>query len=308
MPNKNLLFFMSVSILLAFGCKKETITEKVSIPSYSEIPTVLVENYINRIYIDLLGREPLDIEMDSEVTFLRSGELSINSRIVLIKNLQQDTTFREGEINYRHAYYNQLYNKCKGRMIEGASAYEINHEINLLSNAIGRDTNTVNDEAVQLLIYERQKLIDVIEAEELMRLDSITIGNALGKMADNKIYDIINMNTVNFLDASFDNLFFRFPTNHERNVCFDIVEFNESSILWGRPAQNKKELIDLWINSLEFLNGQVIWLYQSLYARVPNTAEMAYGMDLLRTEGNIQKLEQKIMSTDEYAHFTYQNK
>lgn len=300
---------LATCLLIFFGCKKDAlIIEHTLIPSYTEVPTVLVENYVNRMYIDLLGREPLDAEMANDVSFLRSGELTFNTRVALITKLQSDTTFREGELSYKHAYYHQIYDKSKGRMIEGASEHEINHEISLLQGAIIRDSLAGNEEQVMIHKYEQQKLIDVLNAELLYQNDSITLGTMLGQMANNKIYDIINMNSFNFIQASFDNLFFRFPTQHEFYTCFDIVEYNNSGILWGDTAQNKEEMISLWINSQEFMNGQIIWLYQAYHARNPTSAEMAHGMSKLYIEENIQELEQEIIATDEYAHFTYINK
>lgn len=308
MSFKLMRFYLILSIIFFAACKKTTVTQNTLIPSYTEVPTVLVENYINRIYIDLLGREPLDVEMDSEVTYLRSNDLTFASRKSLVNRLQTDTIFREGEISYKHAYHHQIYDKSKARMIEGASEFEIQHEISLLEDAIRRDSLAGNYEQLMLDKYEQQKLIDIIEAEALYMHDSISLGKMLGSMANNKIYDIINMNTFNFIQASFDNIFFRFPTDHEFYTCFDIVEYNQSGVLWGKSAQNKEEMINLWINSQEFLNGQVVWLYRSLLARDPNSQEMAYGIKSLYENDDIQKLEREIIATDEYAHFTYINK
>lgn len=308
MPLKLSTLYFFIMLLSFTACKKTTVTQNTLIPSYTEVPTVLVENYINRIYIDLLGREPLDVEMDSEVIYLRNNDLTFASRKALVLKLQTDTTFREGEISYKHAYYHQIYDKCKGRMLEGASEYEIQHQISLLADAIRRDSLAGNYEQLMLNKYEQQKLIDVIEAEALYMHDSISLGTVLGSMANNKIYDIINMNTFNFIRASFDNIFFRFPTDHEFYTCFDIVEYNQSGVLWGKSAQNKEEMISLWINSQEFLNGQVVWLYQALLARNPTSQEMAYGIQSLYENDDIQKLEREIIATDEYAHFTYINK
>jgi hypothetical protein len=308
MSFKLMRFYFILTILFFAACKKTTITQNTLIPSYTEVPTVLVENYINRIYIDLLGREPLNVEMDNEVSYLRSNELTFASRKSLVNRLQTDTTFREGEISYKHAYYHQIYDKSKARMIEGASEYEIQFAIDQLNRPIYDDSMAGNFEQMMIKKHEQEKLRDILYAEALYMNDSISLGTMLGAMANNKIYDIINMNTFNFIQASFDNLFFRFPTDHEFYTCFDIVEYNQSGLLWGKSAQNKEEIINLWINSQEFLNGQVVWLYQSLLARDPNSQEMAYGIKSLYENDDIQKLEREIIATDEYAHFTYINK
>ena len=42
-------------------------------PDYSGVPTIKVENYVNRLFIDLLGREATDSERIRSVVSLRSG-------------------------------------------------------------------------------------------------------------------------------------------------------------------------------------------------------------------------------------------
>ena len=76
------------------SCKREdNIIPNNNAPYYGEIPTLLLENYVNRCYIDLLGREPLDDEMIEDVQFLRDNEVTVESRDQLLYKLQFDTTF-----------------------------------------------------------------------------------------------------------------------------------------------------------------------------------------------------------------------
>ena len=87
MINRNsILFFV---ILLFFSCKKDPpIISDIDPPNYSEIPTILLENYGNRIYIDLLGREPFDSEMENDVQYLRDNDVGIEYRDSLLIKLQ----------------------------------------------------------------------------------------------------------------------------------------------------------------------------------------------------------------------------
>ena len=65
---KRLLFFVFTFSILLLSCKtKETIEVSVNKPkNYDDISTVKVENYINRIYIDLLGRGATEIVGDGD--------------------------------------------------------------------------------------------------------------------------------------------------------------------------------------------------------------------------------------------------
>ena len=60
------------------SCKKDgEIIPDNNAPYYDGIPTVVIENYINRLFIDLIGREPLDVEMVSELAALKAAEMSL---------------------------------------------------------------------------------------------------------------------------------------------------------------------------------------------------------------------------------------
>ena len=86
--------------MLSSSCKKDVIIiPNNNAPNYSEIPTILLENYVNRLYIDLIGREPLDDEMDNDVQFLRDNDVSILSRDSLISKSQFAPAYLPGDIS-----------------------------------------------------------------------------------------------------------------------------------------------------------------------------------------------------------------
>ena len=86
MSKLNIFLFFAV---LFVGCKKETIIiDGNNPPFYDKVPTIKIQNYVNRIFIDLIGREPLDSEMDENVDYLRKNNLSKDSRSVIIKKLK----------------------------------------------------------------------------------------------------------------------------------------------------------------------------------------------------------------------------
>ena len=69
-----------VVLVLAISCRKqETPIPDNTAPYYGTIATVLIENYINRSFIDLISREPFDKEMEHYLEHLRSNDLSMDS-------------------------------------------------------------------------------------------------------------------------------------------------------------------------------------------------------------------------------------
>jgi hypothetical protein len=105
----NKLILSSIALVFLFSsCKKEEELVVISgntIPDYNGTPTILVENYVNRLFIDLIGREPTDIEMESKVNFLKSGSLSSAIREQLVDDLMFSNEFIEGDSSYTKAYF-----------------------------------------------------------------------------------------------------------------------------------------------------------------------------------------------------------
>ena len=119
---RNLTFYFASLLVLSLGilgCQKkgdgpdgEEIRNR-QIPFYDEIPTEVINNYVNRMFIDFIGREPLDSEMVVFVDYLKANDLSADARDSLLRKLQSDTTFSFGEGSYNEAYYHWFTKKPK---------------------------------------------------------------------------------------------------------------------------------------------------------------------------------------------------
>ena len=128
--NEKDILFISFYIIYYLHVRKDSdIITNNNAPYYGEIPTILLENYVNRIYIDLIGREPLDNEMLSDVQFLRDADVTLESRDSLIYKLQFDTTYIEGDSSYKFAYFHRMYDMVKVRLLEGASNAYIGQDL-----------------------------------------------------------------------------------------------------------------------------------------------------------------------------------
>jgi hypothetical protein len=283
-----LTHFLTFLILFSFlSCKKETVLiGDNNPPIVNNIPIVKIENYVNRVFIDLLGREPLDSELETETLALRDANLVKDARQVLIEKLQKSTDFIEGDTSYLHAYHQHLYSLAKGRCLEGASDNDIN-------DVIGGS----NDEEVI------EKLVMVKKSKSDLQTGVITIEKMFGRMINNAVYDDINMNTFNFVRASFDNLLWRFPTNYEFQAGFNMVDFGTEETLFGQTGTNREDYTEILINSREMFEGMVIWAYRQLLARDPDTVETVAVLDDFYADKDFAKVQLSIMVTDEYAGF-----
>lgn len=300
---RSLLLIICSCMLLASCAKEEDLVPDNDAPYYGEVSDVVIRNYINRCFIDLIGREPFDTEMEAWLINLKSGELKVEVRETMLVNLQSDTSFVEGDGSYKLAYYNRIYEQKKARFIEAASNAEIDEIRGPIASGIISDSINGNWEAVAAA-REMVAHLDAVKAAELDYLNgTITINVVCARMLDNAVFDQINMNTFNMVNAAFDNLFFRFPTGAEFTAGYNMIEYNQPGIIMGQGGQNKSEFVNILTESNAFYEGMVIWAYQTLLARTPTTLETEKVMQYLLEDHDLQRLQREVMSTDEYAQF-----
>lgn len=303
MIHKNLVFFCLI-VLLFGSCKKETIIIGGNNPPvYDKVPTIKIQNYVNRIFIDLLGREPLDTEMNVEVDNLRKGNLSIASRTTLIRKLQTDTSYVEGDGSYKKAYCQYMYNLAKIRTIEGSSDGEINEQLGPLKFSALLDSLNGDWEALAKDKIEIDKYEQLLACNDKLFHDQISYDQMFKRMIFNGIYDKINMNSINFVNASFDNLLWRYPTQSELLTGYDIIEFNKPNQFFGQSCTNKKEYVEIMTETPEFFEGMVIWAYRTLLSRDPLSQETSEILEDYIFKRDIKLIQEHIMITDEYANF-----
>ncbi len=301
-----LLFLFFVPLLFTGSCKKFTKTDEIignQIPYYDEIPTITVENYLNRLYIDLVGREPSDSELVADIAFLRSADLSFASREAIALRLQTDETPREGEGSYKQAYYRWFFQRMNGDLLDGATEFEFEEQIDLIQANINRDSLAGDSVGMKAHQLELKKLLNVLDSEHLYREGKINFQDMVGFMVNNVIYDLINMNSFNFINATYENLLFRYPSKTEFDAAFQIMEYSSPQIIMGKSAQTKDDYVDILVGCKEFYQGMVIRAYHKLVVREPNSAEMAKYTQQLYTNKDYQLLQRQLIITDEYAQF-----
>lgn len=298
--------FLSWSLLFFFfvACKKEDLVfEDNTPPAYTGVSTVVLNNYVNRLFIDIIGREPLNVEMEAEVAALREADLGFEARGALVDKLMFNTEFIEGDSSYRRAYCVKLYENLKARFIEGASDAFLLDEYNMLRGNAVLDSLNGDMTAYTLKMQDARRIEALLESRQEWQEGQITVSEMVQRMLLNTIYDEINMNAFNFVNASFDDLFFRFPTQPEFESAYTIVEFNQPSTLFNSVAQNKLEYVELLTGTGEYYEGMVVWIYQSLLSRSPASSEVFSSAIDFRNTLNISAVQRTLLISDEYAGF-----
>jgi hypothetical protein len=294
---------MVVFALCLGGCKPEEIVFPDNpVPPYDEISTILVQNYVNRMYIDLIGREPTDLEMERDVALMEADSLSMEIRLTVMNELMTGTDSLDGT-TYRTLYHEKLYTDLKARFLEGASDAILNEGYGLARGMAITDSLNGNWEGYAINQANAERLLAVLECPVALELQEIEVRDACARMMWNDVYDQINMNSFNFVNASFDDLYQRFPTQAEFDVSYNIIEYNQPNLIFGFSANDKPSYIEALVWNPEWNEGMVRWQFRSFLARDPSDAEVLEAVDEFGLNNLTADIQRYILQSDEYAGF-----
>lgn len=272
-------------------------------PNYKGVSMLKIENYINRLYIDLMGREPTDSERLFASKRLKDNNLSIDTRDSLVFEIQNDTNYRVGDSSYRHAYIQRMYDLMKYRFIEGAADPEVSQKLGNIKFA--KEIARLNGDSVRVkqMEFEAKKYENILNWKYAYRNNADGYPELCGYLMNNGIYDVINMGTFNFINAAFDDVLGRWPNKEEFDAAYAIVEKNEPKVVFNQVAQNKQEFINALVESDAFFESQIRWWY---FQYLRNEIEPAFLYKLLlvyNTSYDIEEVQRKILIRDDYAQF-----
>lgn len=298
-------------LFLFFSCKKKD--PKVELvggnqaPYYDKVPRVKIENYVNRLFIDIIGREPFDSEMLAETNNLIANNLAISTREILILKLQKDETYRQSDSSYAIAANSRIYDLLTFRLCEGFSTQDFlsekylsdfgNLQDSLLGNwadfyAGKKNSYDLGRAASARWLY----LHDSIEIEEYC---SILINNTLTFEKT----DSYMGNEDNTIQYTFNDLLFRNYTLNEFKISRDMILNGKSGILFSKSGHSKGDYFDIITHSNEFYEGTIRWLYKTFLARVPTTQEIVSTAGILQINKDIFLIQRTILKSNEYANF-----
>lgn len=293
--------FIACIVLFAACTKKETINnidhinyvdEGNPIPHYEGVTTIQVENYINKLYIDLLGREPSVAERDAAVQALKATNLSVSEREGMIADLQENPE-----------YYDQFSKIYMNALMGGFDSLRIQDEIDFLQFLVTSYTQAGQTQLAQFYEYEWVKLKNTNDAIYDYERGAISINTYFARLIHNYIYDQINMGSLNFCIASFEGLLHRLPTDEEETASVAMVD-GVPSYLFLQDGDSKGDFVRILTQSDGFYEGLVLNIYQQLLARNPSSIEMNERTIALRNATQtFQEVQREVAASDEYAGF-----
>lgn len=287
-----------------FSCtKKETvyvnehenqIIDGNTAPPFSAVTTLQIQNYINKSYIDLLGREPSDTELDTQTSLLKNNGLGDNAREILLNNLiNTDEYYIRFFDIYRRSYLNGVLES----QIE-----ELILTLEFLYEQYENDPDPTLQVIAQLLLVELEKMDDLQNATEDYQSGAINVNEFMARMINNEVYNEINMGSENFVVAAFNNLFKRNPTAAELQRGITMVDGQPAQLLL-QDGTNKDDFVNIVTSNLEFYEGLTFDIYNTLLARDPSSEEMDASTLSLNANSDYQMVQKMVMKSEEYTGF-----
>ena len=281
-------FLLLLPIIFLISCAPEPeviiVPDNTAPPDFS-VPEVAKENYINKIYIALLGRKPTNSEFLTGLATLENDNVSVNSR----------KTFIDAVID-NPGYSLRMYEVARTEMLNNVDTADITFRIALYDALL---SDPAYEPFYDLLLFEIERLTDLKYAPQKLANGEIDRIDMHRIMINNPIYDEINMGTQNFVLSVFEYFLGRYPTAAEELVSIQMVD-GLNVIVFGKEGNSKADFMEIFFDSDNYYEGQVINIYEDFLFRSPNSVEMSEGTKTYKNTGSYEELLKEILSKNEF--------
>lgn len=285
---KSFIFTFLIGVLFFASCKK---SNEINIPGNTPptdntITTVTKEDYITKVYISVLGREPNSLEFEKAKVIVNQNNISVANRKQLL-----DTVFAHPD------YYPRTYQITLANILNSLDTAEISHFIGVFNILLA---DTVNKPFWDGVTKEKNRLLVMQKIPEDFKSGVIDMIGVYKRCVDNYLYDQINMGTENFVVSLFQNFLFRYPTNSELSTSKTMVDGTGAAVFY-ETGKTKSDFINIFFNSNDFFEGQVKDLYKRYLFRDPTSSEMPINAVEFKKTLDYKALQKNILSLDEYV-------
>lgn len=279
------LLMLCLSVLLSSCSKDEVIVPDNVAPPDHTISTLVLENYVTKAYIALLGRKPTDVEEAEAVALLRSGDLDASSRTAMLSAVMALPEYRE-----------KIIETTAFKLLNNYDTAGVTDQIIQFDYLLSNPTYMQYWDEIQA---ERDRMYELQQAHDLFTSGQISLIELRRRMINNGFYDQINMGTENYVRSTFNHFYSRNPTTSELEQGTWMVD-GEEGVLFGQLAQYKDGYNTVILSTDEYYAGQVNELFVRYLFRSPDTEESVHFATLYRNSGDYDRLQREILSLDEY--------
>lgn len=281
------LFFVATLAWVLPSCNKTEdiiIDDNVPPPDHT-IDSSTIQIYVNKAYINILGREPLADEKSSAIAQLSGNNFSEANRKAFVQTLLA-----------KPDYHRNQYNIARVEYLQNLDSTEIESQIYLYQLLLSQPQYAPFYDLLNSEIARMQLLKVTVNDLEAGTLDR---KGMLKRCVNNFFYDQINMGSENFVVSTFQNFFFRYPTTSELATGKLMVD-GGNAILFLETGKSKSDYINIFFNTDDYYEGQVRYIFKKYLFREPNSAEINYYAGVYKNN-SYSALQQEFFSLDEYA-------
>ncbi|MCW5906724.1 MAG: hypothetical protein KIS94_02610 [Chitinophagales bacterium] len=284
---KKILLFALFACALAACNKTEDILIKDNVPPPDHtIDSNTIQIYVNKAYINILGREPLASEKSAGVALLNNNNFSQADRKTFIQSLLAKSDYNRNQYNIARVEY-----------LQNLDSTEIEGQLYLFQLLLSQPQYAP---FYDLLNAEVARLNELKATVNDMNAGTLDYRGMLKRCVNNYFYDQINMGTENFVVSTFQNFFFRYPTTAELTNGKLIVD-GVSATLFLQIGKSKGDYINIFFGTDDFYEGQVRNIFKKYLLREPSPAEINYYAGVYKSNNSFKKLQEEVFSLDEYA-------
>ncbi len=255
-------------------------------PPDSTLSSIVIDTYVNKTYISLLGRKPSDTEKSEGVSLLESGSLSQSSREGFVQSVLD-----------KPEYYENLYKNYYTYLLVSFDTATITQNIGLYQFLLTQPEYAPFIDALNLEIARLQELRDVYYE---LAAGNITVVEMHRVLINNSFYDQLNMGTENFITATFEHFLSRYPSDAELAETTKIVD-GIGGVLFFEKGNTKQDFLDIFFASEDYYGGQVRIVFGGYLFREPTSEESSYYTTYYKNSGDYKSLLKKVLTTDEYV-------
>lgn len=285
-PLTALSFVILLALIACTPKQEEVLIPDNQAPPDGTISDIVLESYVNRAYISLLGRKGDETEFNAAVTQLRLNNVSQADR----------EAFLNGIIG-SDEYYVNLFDVGRAQLLNSLDTTDISEQVLLFDLLL---TDPQYQDIWPVIIEERGRLVLLLEIPDELIAGNIDLVEMHRRMVYNYVYDQINMGTQNFVISMFQNLLLRYPTAAELEDSETMVDGFPSQIFL-ESGRNKEDFIRIFLESSDYYEGQVRDIYSRFLFREPDTQEMeSLSLDY-KNNGDYAALLVAVLSSDEFV-------
>lgn len=277
--------------LLFVGIHSCTKTEDVFIknnqpPTDKTIDSATVLLYVNKVYVNLIGREPIGNEKAQALAILQQNNFSIDNRKQFLTSLLNTSEYKRN-----------LFIVANAEFLNSIDSTDVANQIYLVQLLL---TQPQYAPFADMLNMEIDRMIALNKTPQDLVNGTLDYRGMLKRITDNYFYDQINMGTENFVVFTFINYLFRYPSDAELAQGKVMVDGNNAT-LFLQLGKSKSDFIDIFFNTSDYYEGQVRYIFKKYLFREPTSAEIPFYANPYKATGDYAEMQKNIFSTDEFA-------